>query len=117
MRAVGRYPSASLARTHAPAQRDLAMRGDRLPTLWLRGAAVLLGLSLCAQSGHAVGGPPQGEPPAGPPQEAQPRARTIVADVVVQGNRHIPTQTIVGQLGTRAGQEFQPAVVQEDVRR
>jgi outer membrane protein insertion porin family len=44
------------------------------------------------------------------------RNRVTVADVVVEGNRTVPAQEIIGLLKTRPGQEFQPATVDEDVR-
>jgi outer membrane protein assembly complex protein YaeT len=42
--------------------------------------------------------------------------RGKVADVIVQGNRIVPTQQIVGQLKTRPGFEYNNDTVQEDVR-
>jgi outer membrane protein insertion porin family len=52
-------------------------------------------------------------------QQPQPTARpgaVMISDVIVQGNKLISTQTITGQLKTRAGTEYQPDVVQEDIR-
>ena len=44
-------------------------------------------------------------------------AKIIIADVIVQGNRVIATQGITSQLTTKPGKEYQPAVIQEDVRK
>jgi outer membrane protein assembly complex protein YaeT len=46
---------------------------------------------------------------------AQP-AREVVADVIVKGNVLIPTQQIMSQLKTRAGQPYSEETVRDDVR-
>jgi len=51
------------------------------------------------------------QPPASNP------AKIMIADVIVQGNRVIATQGITSQLTTKPGKEYQPAVIQEDVRK
>jgi outer membrane protein insertion porin family len=43
-------------------------------------------------------------------------ARYIVSDVIVQGNRLVPTETIRNQMKTRPGMEYDPVQLQEDVR-
>jgi outer membrane protein assembly complex protein YaeT len=40
----------------------------------------------------------------------------MIADVIIQGNKLIPSQTIIGQIKTRAGAEYLEDVLQEDVR-
>src|SRR5947209_5712673 len=49
-------------------------------------------------------------------QAPSPPARVLVADVVVSGNRLVPSQEITGQLRTRPGNEYNPDVLIEDVR-
>jgi outer membrane protein insertion porin family len=71
----------------------------RLPT---RCAAVLVGLFLGGLAASA-----QGLAPAG---------RKIVNDVIIQGNRIVPTEQIKNRLRTRAGNPYSEAVVEEDVR-
>lgn len=43
--------------------------------------------------------------------------RVLVADVVVQGNQHVPTQKIISLLRTRPGKPYDRAIVSDDVRR
>lgn len=62
-------------------------------------AALLLGVGLSFAQGPA------------------PTARVTVADVIVQGNRSVPTQRIISLLKTRPGGEFNQDTVDEDVRR
>jgi outer membrane protein insertion porin family len=45
-----------------------------------------------------------------------PAGRVLVADVLVQGNRLVPTQAITAQLKTRPGAPYAPDTVQDDVR-
>ncbi|MSR31444.1 MAG: hypothetical protein EXR99_08065 [Gemmataceae bacterium] len=52
--------------------------------------------------------------------QAQPQAgapKSKVADVIVQGNRAIPTQSITGQISIRPGMDYKPSQVQDDVRK
>jgi outer membrane protein assembly complex protein YaeT len=44
-------------------------------------------------------------------------AKLIVADVIPQGNRAVPTQRIIGIIKTHPGGEYQKEVADEDVRR
>src|SRR5262245_41839514 len=46
-----------------------------------------------------------------------PGGRVIVADVIPQGNRVMPTQRIMSLIRTRPGAEYQKDVAAEDVRR
>jgi len=41
----------------------------------------------------------------------------MIADVIVQGNRVVATQAITSQLATKPGKEYQPNVIQDDVRK
>jgi outer membrane protein assembly complex protein YaeT len=45
-----------------------------------------------------------------------PVGRAVISDVIIQGNRQVPTETIRAQIKTRPGAEYKPEVVQEDVR-
>lgn len=88
-----------------------------------------LGGGPIAAPGVSVGTPPERVPSPGqlrpvPPAAAQPprageagQPRVLVADVVVQGNRHVSTQNIMSQLKTRPGVEFTSHLVQEDIRK
>lgn len=49
-------------------------------------------------------------------QTPAPVSRVLVSDVVVTGNRLVPTQEIVSQLKTRPGREYNPDLAQEDLR-
>jgi outer membrane protein assembly complex protein YaeT len=52
------------------------------------------------------------------PSNAQaPPTKVIVADVIPQGNRNVPTQKIIGLIKTRPGAEYNEETVNEDVRR
>jgi len=42
--------------------------------------------------------------------------KAIISDVIIQGNRQVTTETIRAQLKTRPGAEYNPEVVQDDVR-
>lgn len=55
--------------------------------------------------------------PLTPAAAQAPAGKVIVADVVVQGNRTVPTQKIMGTIKTRPGMEYKPDVVAEDVRK
>ena len=69
----------------------------------LRCAGALLGVLLCGMTCQAQ----SAFPPAG---------RVLVSDVLVQGNRLIPTQQIMAQIKTRPGAAYSAELVQEDVR-
>lgn len=74
------------------------------------GALILLGM--------VTSGPGSGlmaQPPA--PAVAPRGGKVLIADVVVQGNRHLSTQQIMSQLSTKPGMEYEPHIVQEDVRK
>lgn len=43
--------------------------------------------------------------------------KLLVADVIVQGNRQVHTQRVMGHVRTRAGQEYSQEAVNEDVRK
>jgi outer membrane protein assembly complex protein YaeT len=45
-----------------------------------------------------------------------PQPKVIVSDIIVQGNRLVPTEEIKVGLKTRVGSEYSPTVFQEDVR-
>jgi outer membrane protein assembly complex protein YaeT len=45
-----------------------------------------------------------------------PAGRAIISDVIIQGNRQIATEAIRAHIKTRPGVEYNPEVVQEDVR-
>src|SRR4051794_13534136 len=68
----------------------------------VRSAGVLAGLLLLAAAALAQVGAPAG--------------KLTVSDVIIQGNRHVPTEQIRTLLKTRPGQEYVPEVMQEDVR-
>lgn len=56
------------------------------------------------------------QPPVAP--AVAPRGgKVFIADVVIQGNRHLSTQQIMAQLGTKPGNEYEPHQVQDDVRK
>lgn len=46
-----------------------------------------------------------------------PAGKVMVADVLPEGNRMVPTQRIMGLIRTRPGVEYSPGTVDEDVRR
>jgi outer membrane protein insertion porin family len=71
----------------------------RLPT---RCAAVLVSLLLGGLAARA-----QGVAPAG---------RQVVNDVIIKGNRIVPTEQIRARLRTRPGSDFSQAALEEDVR-
>src|SRR5205085_5860007 len=74
----------------------------RFRSVALRFGALLLGLTFSAALGLA--------------QDGTPTRRVLVGDVIVQGNRRKSTQEIIGLLRTRVGSDYNPAVIQEDVR-
>jgi outer membrane protein assembly factor BamA len=45
-----------------------------------------------------------------------PETRTVISDVLLQGNRNVPSAQIMAQIKSRAGRDFDEAVLQEDVR-
>ena len=45
-----------------------------------------------------------------------PAGRAIISDVIIQGNRQVATEAIRAHIKTRPGVEYNPEVVQEDVR-
>src|SRR5262249_37442386 len=97
------YRVASLARPCFPGSRDLTMRATiRFLPSATRCAAVLGGLLGGSRAGRA-----QGPAPAG---------RSVVSDIIVQGNRLLSAEQIKVQLKTRVGADYSPAVLQEDVR-
>jgi outer membrane protein assembly complex protein YaeT len=49
-------------------------------------------------------------------QVSAPVGKLVISDVIIQGNRHIPTEEIRAQIKTRPGDEYVPEVLQEDVR-
>jgi outer membrane protein assembly complex protein YaeT len=69
-----------------------------------RCGAVLVGLLSCMA---AVGLAQQVGAPVG---------KLIISDVIIQGNRHVPSEEIKAMLKTRPGDEYVPEVLQEDVR-
>src|SRR5688572_24042744 len=95
---------------------------DRFPTLRRIARAVrsrtpglaLVGLLLVATAGLAqVPPPPPSQPSRPAPASSGP---VLVSDVIIQGNRLVSTESIRGQMKTRAGREFVAETLQEDVR-
>jgi outer membrane protein insertion porin family len=76
---------------------------DRYFPQALRCAGAVLGVLLCGLAGFAQ-------------STFAPAGRVFVGDVLVQGNRLIPTQQIMAQIKTRPGLPYSPETVQEDVR-
>ncbi len=66
-------------------------------------AGVVLGVLLCGMAGFAQ-------------STSAPSGRVVVGDVLVQGNRLIPTQQVMAQIKTRPGAPYSEETVQEDVR-
>jgi len=66
---------------------------------------------------------PSPKPLSAPARALEPRnastgpQKTMVGDVIIQGNRHVPTQSILNQLQTRPGAIFSTHLVEEDVRK
>ncbi len=79
---------------------------DRFNPSALRCAGVLLGVLLCGMTGLA-----QSPPPA-----SAPAGQLFVGDVLVQGNRLVPTAQVMAQIKTRAGAVYDADKVQEDCR-
>ena len=79
---------------------------DRKISSALRCAGVGLGLLLCGMVCLA-------QTPSPTPM---PAGRVLVADVLVQGNRLVPTQQIMAQIKTRPGAVYSAETVQDDVR-
>jgi outer membrane protein assembly complex protein YaeT len=75
---------------------------DRFPRA-ARAAGVLAGLLLSGLAGLA-------QPPAAP-------GRLLVNEVIAEGNRQVPTATVLGLLHTRPGGVYAEDVVYDDVRR
>jgi outer membrane protein assembly complex protein YaeT len=78
---------------------------------WLRAGGVLMGLFLCGPASFAQELPASPIPAANPPA-----ARRLVADVIITGNRNVPTANIKALLKTRTGMEYSDSVAQDDVR-
>jgi outer membrane protein assembly complex protein YaeT len=77
------------------------MATDRWTTRMRFAALALAGLLVCSV-----------------PLNAQaPGGKILVEDVIPQGNQQIPTQKIMGFIRTKPGSEYQPDVINEDVRR
>jgi outer membrane protein assembly complex protein YaeT len=74
---------------------------DRFTSPASRGAGVLAGLLLAGVACLA---------------QAPAPGRVLVSDVLIQGNRLVPTEQVRSLLKTRPGSEYVPEVVQEDVR-
>ena len=85
---------------------------------------VLVGMELLSNGAQAQGFPEQ----LPPPQPNSPGALTpgaavpagpqqLVADIVIKGNRKTPLTKVQANLRTRRGREFDPELVQADVRR
>ena len=53
---------------------------------------------------------------AGLAQVPAPDGRVLVSEVVIKGNKLVPAEEIRNRIKTRAGQEYVPAAVEEDVR-
>jgi outer membrane protein insertion porin family len=75
---------------------------DRFNPPALRGAGVLLGVFLCGIACFA-------QPPT-------PAGQVYVGDVLVQGNRLVPTAQVMAQIKTRPGAIYDADKVQEDCR-
>src|SRR5437016_612929 len=75
---------------------------DRFPSAAPRLIAVFLGILLCSLTAAA--------------QEPAKARKLIVGDVLVLGNNRRPAQEIMSALKTRVGGEYNPEVIQEDVR-
>lgn len=67
-----------------------------------RWACVVLGLLLCAGAVRA--------------QRAAAPGKLLISDVIIKGNRRMSTEQIKARLHTQPGTEYNPAVVDEDVR-
>ncbi|HEY7314638.1 MAG TPA: POTRA domain-containing protein, partial [Gemmataceae bacterium] len=52
-----------------------------------------------------------------PAQEPAPAGKQKVSDVVIQGSRRMSAEQIKVQLSTQVGKEFNPAALDEDVRK
>ncbi len=76
---------------------------DRYYPPAFRCAGALLGVLLCGLAGYGQ-------------STFTPAGRVTVADVLVQGNKLIPTQQIMSMIKTRPGAAYSPEIVQEDVR-
>ncbi len=81
---------------------------DRFSPPHLRRAAALLALLVCGVASLA-------QTPSAPTPAAAP-GKTIVADVLIQGNVTVSSQAIKAQLRTRPGAEFNDETAREDVR-
>jgi outer membrane protein insertion porin family len=75
---------------------------DRFNPPALRGAGVLLGVFLCGIACFA-------QPPT-------PAGQVYVGDVLVQGNRLVPTAQVMAQIKTRPGAVYDADKIQEDCR-
>lgn len=72
-------------------------------------AAGLASFGLLLGAGDGRAQPAQLQPPT------PVAAKLLVSDVVIQGNRNVPAEAIKNQMRTRAGKEFVPETLQEDV--
>jgi outer membrane protein assembly complex protein YaeT len=94
------YPSPSFAPKAQLNRKDGPMRAtDRFNLPVRRSASALVGMFLC---GVCLA---QEKP-----------GKVLVEDVIPQGNRFVPTQKIISLIKTRPGMEYQPEMVNEDVR-
>src|SRR4051812_23589061 len=86
--------------------------GPRRIARALRFAAALglVSLGVLLGSAFAFGQSAQLQPPT--PAAA---GKLLVSDVIIQGNRNVSSETIKNQMKTRAGKEFVPETLQEDV--
>src|SRR5262249_21902594 len=57
------------------------------------------------------------QPALAPPVQAQSTSRDTVADVIIVGNRNIPTEKIMTYIKTRSGGDYLQATLQADVVR
>ncbi len=72
--------------------------------------------ALCACAAGLLGCTLLWCPPGWAQQPTGQPGAVMVSDVIVQGNKLIATQTIIGQIKTRAGAEYLQDVLQEDIR-
>src|SRR5690606_14594848 len=102
---------------------ELARRSR--PGVWLCLAAALLlaGILVLEATAQSPGGPEfiaPGAPQVGAPQLGAPQVGApprLVADVRILGNRGVSEAKIYAQIRTRKDREFDPEVLQGDVRR
>ena len=80
------------------------MQEERFSAVATRVGAVLVGILLCGAACLAQTTTPPG------------KGKVTVADILIRGNKRMPTQNVMALLKTRVGGEYKPEVVQEDVR-